>query len=286
MKTCFYIILVFFLLILPGCKDADKEDQDAKTSVDKDVPTGTIYFTVPSKNTNISIGEAESEANFYEFIVYNNSEFISGTSDSVNGTLTVPVGTYKILALAGSDYLHTSLLGSGTVNDVVVVQDQRTYVTIYLKNIESTFTAPSQVICGRTFTVDLTGDTGNPLILFSSHNLTTDGLSSAVDGSTGLSVTTPSQIFDTSSDRNAPVSPGTEEIRLRSTGDLWFVDPEFGIDKRMYTLHGFSKDWAWLSDFAFKGISSSSVLYDDIVKTVSYIADPTGLGISVQWGEP
>lgn len=246
-------------------------------------PMGIIRVQLPGTATaqDIDIATAESQTKFYEVLAYNETTQTSLVVTSSGAhDLLVPVGFYKVLVLAGTHYEGYStssglLLGSGLSPELEVVEGAMTDVAVGLTDISHTLSVPNEAVCGENFLVSLHGDCGVPVLqLQHEPPVYVDDVYRGT-----MSIVTNDQVFSCEMTLPAAPSPGTSSVQLHSTA-LRLVDSAYGIDQRLMDLT--EKEWYWLN---FMNVDpNNTVLYDEVVKAIDFVAAASGINVTITWG--
>lgn len=275
------ILLVFVLFLLVGCgSDSSDIVQDINPDLEG-VPHGTIAINFHNSNSkSLTNSEAKAESDTYEVVAFNSDTIITGHSDTLTTELSVPVGEYKLIVLAGiKGGLGTQacLLGTSMETGIVVTDGNRTDVVTFLDAVESDFSVPEEVICGRTYQVTASGSTNtgvleirNPFLKIGND----DTLNNMAFSQTGVD-------WSIYMDLTAPGTPGTAQVKLALTV-IYLNAPDENINQNLSKLTYY--DWKWRYDLISMDFPDSPI-YNETIKTVTFIEDPTGIGLDVSWNE-
>lgn len=256
------------------------------------IENGTITVSLPqAKDVNTSIAAAYSDT--FAIIVYN-SETTTGakvTSANPSASITIQPGTFKVLVLAGYDYYFGTcyLLGSGLATNAVVQAGQNTDVTVNLRDIDFTISAPSSVDTGEDFNVTVSGDLKNPVLQIQDNlsvrfgsvttayavNLSTTG--SSWEGNATMQA--PSSIQDT----EITFAPSYQTIRL--------VDDNYTVSGLIKDYTSDNKNWFLPSTYAgyldsvaeLKAAVSEPISIGTPTPTPSPTPTAGTMGVSLNW---
>jgi hypothetical protein len=155
MKSIISIGFVFIIVLsIASCSDQNNQ-------------TGQLTVTIPNGERSLDFAYAQATSNYFEIIAYNSDgafyEHVTSIGESIS--MTVPIGVYNVIALAGfynSGLGYTYLLGSGFVDEILVTADAPTNTTVVLTNITLNITPPvsSDQTCGQPFSFYASGDFG------------------------------------------------------------------------------------------------------------------------------
>ncbi|MCG8480487.1 MAG: hypothetical protein MI724_15445 [Spirochaetales bacterium] len=218
-------------------------------------------------------------AEYYEILVYNETtQVTSGVLESGGShTISVPVGTFDVLVLAGTGQLEFPyLIGLGESEGIVVESGLTTNVPIGLDTYSWTTTWPSNPSYtgeDATVSVDLVlpiSATVGPVD--SSHRLNFQGSFHYFTWQeTGASQLTGTATF------TLPASEGTFGLDIQSDIiAITFADDDYALSGALgsYT----TASWRFPSRFTF---APESVMYAEFSYDVTTVANPTGSGVNV-----
>jgi len=245
----FSVICIGCILLLNSCviKKIQPESYETIDLVGpSDTPKGTIVINFPEdsfKSKNIDLPWAKEHTDVYSIFVYNADVIYEHSTEPVEAkALIVAVGTYKVLVLAGMNYNDQNnvvLLGSGMKENVAVLEDEVTTVTIVLRNITYSITYPAEVQCGVDYNVVVQGD-------FNVDVINTYGYKISV----GLDeyqlnyneITYDNCLWAGAFTLPAPLSPQTLQLKIIGYCNLVLNDQEYSIYEHLvneYTYNWF-----------------------------------------------
>lgn len=232
---------------------------------------------VGSKSLGAEFASAHSD--YYTVLAYNADRvvYLSVANIQTSNVITVPVGTYNVVVLAGNDRYPGStelaLLGSGYTSAVDVVENTTTTVNIGVHSIDFVLAVPADVPAGSLLTVGLVYDTNSPVLanrnaggVYLSDNAFHQ-LSGSFSGSNGYSH------FEGSATFSAPGATGGNVVSY-SPGQLLIRDgsiPEFYVQS-------VCEDWKlpfyWHDDPAITGLATIPI---------TIVAGAQGIQTIVNW---
>ena len=132
---------------------------------------GTVSFSMPSSTSRkFDATTVEDISNVFEFIIYNHEVAYTVSSESLSATKKVPVGTFKIIALAGYKIYPSNknvvLLAAAKKENVVIEKNKATNVALNLKKLDFDFLVPEEIDTGEPYDVKVTGNTQVAGLLF------------------------------------------------------------------------------------------------------------------------
>lgn len=278
------LILLLCLLVVSCGNSFESENQIQ----DSNVKTGSIYLSVLGPEMSMSNGEravlntaaAYRKSDTYEIFVYNSTQFLTAVITQNTSSLSVPVGTYNIVLLAGQgEGTSAFLYGSSYKENVIVEQDTRTNVTLTILPIKSEIIAPDEVVASRDFTVKFSGDTRNPFLRPTSVAGATAYYMRYNDSQIlgRWSIENPSSVFSVETILTAPSVAVTYSIEL-SVLHMVLHDDNYNLDIDLPNKDNVHYDWIWIDNYYWNEENVSK-------KTINIIEDPTGIGVTAQWGE-
>jgi hypothetical protein len=267
MKVINGVIFIIFLLITIGCNN-----QPIGSGLDNVDPfdklEGTLFIHLPKPINSRSVIDptyASNNVNHYEAFIFNDSTMIM--AELTNAPIAVPVGTYTVVVLAGYRMgTSTSLLGSGYLSDVIVVQDQRTDVEIPLRTPNITLSAPTEVIANRNFDLLYSGNLNNPYL----------STPSSGNGAYYFNVGGSSQEVKYFS--SGTVTNDSFSFIAHLTSPAVAQNLKISISVVYINLQGQSINWK-MPEYYYTNINGVSEIY------VNVIEDPTGIGLTLYWEE-
>lgn len=274
MKNLTILLSVCFVMLLLGCDQSVSNDWG-------DLSTGVISINLPSGTRDITSTIAQDNLDMYEIIAYNDTTItsIEVSTDGGTGEIIVPVGNYKVLILAGLNTTSSSykyLLGSGVSNEITVVEDQITPVTVSMVVSQSTLTVDTQdtIRAGDTFSVTVSVDLGCSVLSLSGAadwvDFDTQSVSASLNGTTSTS----------SVSFTAPQVLGDYDVEYNGTY-ISLVDNDYSRSTLLSTSNGLLNGWYSLgSNF----LSEEDTTFNtEISKTISILASATGIEVTIEW---
>ena len=276
------LTVAFAMGSLVGCSDVldatggDATGPTVKTSTD----SGTITVSIPkSTKRSFDLATAQSQANYYEIVAYNDSLLGSAVVDSGDTAvqLTLPVAHYNVLVLAGrKPYSTAYLLGSGVKKNISVTANNVTKVTVPIKNSTFSATYPDTVQCGNSYTITESGNFGADVIELGYSYISVNGNSQY-----NYSPVSDSGYWSTSFTMTAPLSPTSYSVNLMYGSGLYLYDSTYSRNIPISSDYGFSGDW-----YLYEAYSTSDPYYNDLYKTIYFVSStsqPTGLNVAIEW---
>ncbi len=248
---------------------------------------GTILFSLRIPRT-LDAGDslpAQNNTNRYEIIIYNASSKISTMitpTELAGGTLSISMdaGQWTVLVLAG--YTSSSsgvLLGSGKAENVTVIENQITEVSVTLSSISHTLTVPESVPCMENFTVSLAGNTNNSLLHPSLEGSTQRQKTYIKYGNSSqsfyMTCSASGSEWSGTLTLAAQALPQSTQIRLYGSR-IKLIDPAFSIDEELKDFG--SIDWLWPNKSCIP-----DPLLAEVERDISFIEPATGMGVSINW---
>lgn len=146
------IAILAAIAILGSCSNANQPD-----------PCGTgaisVSISAPAGRA-LSNGEASTMSDSYEIVAYSPGDstctlYHAEVAFGNDSTLTLPVGSYSVVALAGkaldASTPAVALLGAASAFDVAVKEGEVTNVALTLSCLSVSLSAPDSVACGTAF---------------------------------------------------------------------------------------------------------------------------------------
>ena len=258
MKKLSIIVALLLGIILVSCSnDLDSNGKEAGTS---DLAKVIIPLPNHSSVTNnliargVGLEDVKIYTNFFEVLFEDKT---SGDTFSANATIdkgyieaTIPPGNYDILLFAGDkDYFSNYdplLLASSYSQDIMISLEETNTINLILATFDIDITAPSKVIVGSDYTLNINIDTKNPLINgFGSGGFASEiyygggPLDHPIDGDSYLR---DGNIFTYSVTFDAPLTTGTKSYdfhgSIRIANSTW----SYGTTAHPFFGNIFSKD--------------------------------------------
>ncbi len=273
-------LILITIVVISGCGGAP--DSPVKA-------TGVINITIGSSAgqaarnldpLNSAIASANSD--LFEVLIYNASTLLSAIPGDAAETISLSVnpGTYTVMVIAGTGSESNALyLGSGYRDEVEVIEDTITDVTITLMPAGHELDIPETVNCADTYTVNFSGDTNSDLLGISwggtamtnrpyielgtdatNIYLTCSETGSSLSGSVELS---------------APTSEGSLEIRFYGSR-IRLTDAAYLIESDLIDFG--SINWMWVGETVVP-----DSLAAEAAGTVDFVSTGSGVGVTVNW---
>lgn len=250
---------------------------------------GTVTFSLNTPARSLSNANAASQANNYEVLIYDptqtNVSFdiqLPTTNGVTSGTVNIPAGTYNILALAGYGTITPYLLGLTKVSNCVVAAGTVTPVTLTLQAISETFSCPSTMVCGGTYTISQVTDFHVPGFTYQFvASLLLNGVPVSSISSSYSPLTPSSSVTSYTSQTTifAPLTPQTATYSFSSTSAFKYADGNFFMIVEPSTMKCF---WTVPGSASVLGtLPADSSLSQSV--TVTAPATPTGLAVTIGW---
>lgn len=197
--------------------------------------------------------------------------------------ITLEEGLYRVLVLIGdrSSDTGTLLAAGNSIGFVEVQAEQQTEVAISVVTVSHEIVISPSPVAGGVYTVDLTGDTGSPVV-----TLEESGSSAAYSGQfrleeeTGYSefdITATGQTWSAHLVLDSPMTAG-DTVWYFSGPYITYNDPDSGTFFPVEDLAQLR--WRWLSCTV---ISDTSPLSDQVRIPVTFGVGATSLGLTITW---
>lgn len=275
------LFITITLLCFLGCNNSNTNE------------TGTIKINLPTAGSRSWVNsDVSSSASSYELFIYNSTTFIetgrfltSDLNDDRSYTITLDVGTYDVVAIAGDS---SYVIGFGESEDVAVVGDQYTDVNIELNTYSWTTTWPSSTLyTDSSFTINVEATMPISCISLPTASLITSNTESGGKYDFRLDATDYYFSFTKSPDNPGTYNATVELTTPIAAGDysitsgcpyssLFLVDDKYSV-KKAITRWAMAEDHSDLTD----GMRAQ-FKYD-----LSVVADTTseGMKVTFTWGE-
>ncbi len=290
MRKLLFLLLPFYVLCFVGCGGSSDSNDLAigvnpETTYDinpdmSNVPHGTISIKLPSleNSKTLTFQESQEETDTYEVVIYNGENAVTAYDFSVNDTINVPIGIFKVVVLAGkcrSNSTSVTLLGIGMTENVEVLDGERTDVVVNLKPKISEFVVPAEVTCGRQYTVTITGNTIIDVIDVGDASIRVG------DAYEYASFSQEGQEWVASAIFTAPGLP-TSALAELNMEKMYIVDHQY--EARVSLFSDTHYMWHWQSRSVSLQNPDSSI-YSEAIKPITFLAENTGVGVEVNWEE-
>ncbi len=272
------LFLIIFCLIT-SCDLLNLYQDNTQDNEENDIviSTGKIAIQISSHSSRfLDNSVAASLSDTYEVFAYNPDSTVSYniTLTGGSGEFSVPVGTYRVVVLAGKRASFggsVMLLGTAKVSDVVVVEYESTLVALTLQSISVSMSLPSTAVTNSTYTVT------------SSYDFKTEGFSflygqqiyadpNIVDGES----TFDGSIINTVYSCIAPPTAGSKQVYFLGNV-IKYTDGVFTCQSGNGTQIGLLNNWAAASGTQLPEL-------DEYLLHTILITATTGLVIEINWG--
>jgi len=243
--------------------------------------TGTISISFPSTSRGWVNSDVSGVVNQYEILVYNAvNTYTSGEITDIDTAveLTIPIGTYDILAIAGS---NGHVFGLGEAQSISVIDNEYSTVSIELNTFSWELIPSSTTVNpSASFNVDITAvlpvsslglrDSGGSLgIVFNGDIIYYAFTKSLVEDNT----------FNATVTLTSPALEGDYDLWSNTNlGDLRLVDDDYSIDTMIYSISSVS--W-YIADYSS---SNPDVVKSSLRKTITVSRDVSSEGLSISFG--
>jgi hypothetical protein len=252
---------------------------------------GTLSVTISAPQSKALTNTiAAAAADRYEFFAYSptgGTSYHGSATAGTGGSITVPVGTYTVIAVAGknnSDIL-VNLLGATKATNVSVTAGAVTPLAMTLQCISMSLTVPATVATNATYAISVVLDSG--LAEIRAYG---GGISPRVDisgtGYTGTATSSSATLLQSGTTSSlsysltAPSSACNPSVKIGFGGYLKVVDGSFSASA-MTPTYGFLYTWYSPDN------STLPIFTTDLTRSINFAvgAGPsTGLALTIGWG--
>jgi len=269
MKRIKFTTLLSLLLLISSCDNGINEHSYGEISIILPISTSRV----------IDLNFSKINTDTFTIYAYNETTLIKADASvgDISSTIevAVPAGTYSVLVLAGNSYSgYVSLLGSGLVTNVTVIQDQTTNVNIVLENIDMELSAPASVQAGALINVSFSLTLNNDRLVISQQG----SICLSDNVFHGVGATMLNGVYTGSVSFSAPGIPGSETLSYKGES-IYLVDPAYNITGILLEK-SFGGVWR-LPEYW----NPNSAIQSETVLPIEVLASITGIGVTIVWTE-